>query len=238
MECKNINKNDLIMGFYRGPNIVTDGLVLHLDAANTKSIVSGSTTWLDRSGYGNNGTLVNGPTFNSANGGSIVFDGNNDYLNIGNPSSLNLYTSFTLSTWLRMPSSTVYQTILARGRGGAAWDGYEMGHNGHVSRVTAENAAGTVVTFNLTGNRIIDDGIWHYVLFSFNGTTGTMYVDAIPAGSANGYFSSNNNSNYIGRRLDGNYLSGSIATTQIYNRALSAQEVLQNYNATKSRFNL
>ena len=62
------------MGFYRGPNLVTNGLVLALDAGNTKSYQSGSTTWFDKSRNGNNGTLTNGPTFSSANGGSIVFE--------------------------------------------------------------------------------------------------------------------------------------------------------------------
>ena len=71
-----------------GPNIVTNGLVLSLDAANPKSYVSGSTTWNDISRGGNNGTLINGPTFNSANGGSIVFDGVNDFISLSGPYSL------------------------------------------------------------------------------------------------------------------------------------------------------
>jgi len=63
---------------YTGPNISDDGLVLSLDAANTKSYINGSTTWTDLSRRGNNGTLINGPTFDSTNLGSIVFDGVND----------------------------------------------------------------------------------------------------------------------------------------------------------------
>jgi hypothetical protein len=70
------------MSFVHSPKIVTDGLVLALDAGNTKSYTSGSTTWYDKSGNARNGTLTNGPTFSSANGGSIVFDGTNDYLEI------------------------------------------------------------------------------------------------------------------------------------------------------------
>jgi hypothetical protein len=84
------------------PNIVTDGLVLYLDAANTKSYVSGSTTWNDMSGFSNNGTLVNGPTFNSANGGSIVFDGVNDYVDC-NSTIVNLNSSFTFASWVKTP---------------------------------------------------------------------------------------------------------------------------------------
>ena len=68
------------MGVAYNPNIVTDGLVLCLDAANKRSYPGTGTTWTDRSANGNNGTLTNGPTFDSANGGSIVFDGTNDYV--------------------------------------------------------------------------------------------------------------------------------------------------------------
>jgi hypothetical protein len=87
------------MGFYRGPHIVTDGLILSLDAANNKSYPRSGTTWNDLSGNGNNGTLVNGPTFSSANGGSIVFDGTNDVV------STTLVQTFvnelTVETWYR-----------------------------------------------------------------------------------------------------------------------------------------
>ena len=68
------------MSFSYSPKIITDGLVLYLDAANPYSYVSGSTVWNDISRGGNNGTLINGPTFSSANNGSIVFDGTNDYV--------------------------------------------------------------------------------------------------------------------------------------------------------------
>ena len=68
------------MAFNFSPKIVTNGLVLALDAANTKSYPGSGTVWSDLTPNGNNGALTNGPTFNSANGGSIVFDGTNDYL--------------------------------------------------------------------------------------------------------------------------------------------------------------
>ena len=92
------------MAFQYSPKIVTDGLVLYLDAANTKSYVSGSTTWNDISRTNINGTLVNGPTFSSDGGGSILFDGSNDYVQInygGNLSSstitLNFFANFSCS---------------------------------------------------------------------------------------------------------------------------------------------
>jgi len=86
------------MSFAHSPQIVTNGLVLALDAGNTKSYVSGSTTWFDKSGRGNNGTLVNGPTFNTGSLGSIVFDGVNDYVDSGNISTTILSNNqFTFS---------------------------------------------------------------------------------------------------------------------------------------------
>jgi hypothetical protein len=88
------------------PNTVTNGLVLYLDAGNTNSYPGTGTSWRDISGNSNNGTLTNGPTFNSANLGSIVLDGTDDYVNCGNNSSINITgTGLTLSAW-------VYRTAL------------------------------------------------------------------------------------------------------------------------------
>ncbi len=86
------------MSFVHSPKIVTDGLVLALDAGNTKSYTSGSTTWFDKSGNANNGTLTNGPTFSSANGGSIVFDGVDDRVEFGSFGSLP--TQGTIQFWM------------------------------------------------------------------------------------------------------------------------------------------
>ena len=71
------------MGAAAGPNVVEDGLVLALDAGNTQSYPGSGTAWTDISGKGNNGTLTNGPTYSSADGGAIVFDGINDHIDLG-----------------------------------------------------------------------------------------------------------------------------------------------------------
>ena len=90
--------------FAHSPKIVTDGLVLALDAGNTKSYVSGSTTWFDKSGGGNNGTLINGPTFSSANGGSIVFDGVDDYVLVNKTLMANAPTG-TFDIWFNLATT-------------------------------------------------------------------------------------------------------------------------------------
>lgn len=106
------------MGYYSGPRIITNGLVLHLDAANKKSYPGTGTTWFDLSGNNNHGTLTNGPTYSSVNGGVIVFDGVNDYSNIN--------TSIT-SAFSEMTVEIVYQTSDPGNSGNAylLWD-----HNG------------------------------------------------------------------------------------------------------------
>ena len=80
---------------------MTNGLILSLDAANTKSYQSGSTTWFDKSGNAKNGTLTNGPTFNSENGGSIVFDGVNETINLGTGNTFLPLPQFTIDIWFK-----------------------------------------------------------------------------------------------------------------------------------------
>jgi hypothetical protein len=95
------------MAFYRGPQIVKDGLVLWLDAANNKSYTSGSAIWRDMSSNNNSGSLINSPAFSSANNGSIVFDGVDDYVNCGIGSLLNITSSVTLMCWITYGSVEV-----------------------------------------------------------------------------------------------------------------------------------
>ena len=256
-----------------GPNIVTNGLVLSLDASNTKSYQSGSTTWFDKSGYGTNGTLTNGPTFSSANGGSIVFDGVNDYINntvnltqinnIANSSSFTFSSTFRL---LAMPAVSVANVggILMKGSYNPSY-GLNIVFSGDSGgfRTTARIYYGLR---NLTGTAGVTPGYgqiaessnlslvvgqWYKVdmVHEFAGTTHTLnlHINGVldkQTTSTNALYPINfqntaamSISNQV---LGGNslYLNTEISNTQIYNKALTAAEVLQNYNATKSRFNL
>lgn len=97
------------MAYRNGPKIITDGLVLCLDAAGTKSYPGNGTTWTDLSGNGNNGTLINGPTFSSDNGGSLVFDGSNEWVACSaSLSKLNITTQFTYEVTFYITSNNAY----------------------------------------------------------------------------------------------------------------------------------
>ena len=230
------------MGFSRGPKIVTDGLVLALDAANVKSYPGSGTTWNDLSGNGNNGTLVNGPTFDSGNNGSIVFDGVDDYVNTNNNYNFTATSSFTVSCWVLQKSA---QWAGGNGPGyvgksRASTHSWELGVldggdlnwevRGGGSRVQARGSTPINKYFNAVG--VYDNG------------SIALYIDSILI-STETYNTSDGDFNadrsvQIGRRAnDGSrVLDGKISNVQIYNRALTSEEVLQNYNATKSRYGL
>ena len=227
----------MVMGVGYNPRIVTDGLVLCLDAANKRSYPGSGTTWIDKAG-GNNGTLTNGPTFSSDNGGSIVFDGGNDYVDTGiNPS----YTAVTISCWFQY--SNVYTSIVV-GR-------YSNWGAAGVFRIPANAIIG--VGGQATGNGYdemspdsslsFSAGQWVNAVFTYDGSIYRSYHQGLAGDtiSRSHTFSSVSSQNiWIGRRTsDGiyaNYYSGKISNVSIYNRALSAKEVLQNYEATKGRY--
>jgi hypothetical protein len=243
------------MGFYRGANIVTDGLVLALDAANTKSYLGSGTTWSDLSGNAYNGTLTNGPTFNSDNGGSIVFDGTNDYIiTTANETPLiNITSSITLESWIMSTAlanslhgdginskglssdnnSGVYETLLVQS-GSVNYPYFRM-------RIGSSTPVYTPRDIPLNLNQI------YQFTSTYDGSIMRVYINGIESGTGLaqiGDIQTNTQQLTIGVRFNfragGNdaFFSGRIYNNKIYNRALSASEVLQNYNAIKSRFNL
>jgi hypothetical protein len=226
------------MAFNYSPKVITDGLVLYLDAANTRSYPGSGTAWNDLSRSINNGTLINGPTFNSANLGSIVFDGVDDYVTCGNNSSLQINQG-TISAWVRTTSP------------GASFRGIITKQNNY-GLFTND---GVLVTYDWGNNQTrstgtnIADNNWKNVAMSFTTNTGTPSNNAVIYLNGSAVLTTtikifNNNVEVQlargGVEGTGNtqLLNGRIANAQIYNRALSATEILQNYNATKTRFGL
>lgn len=230
------------MAFQYSPKIVTDGLVLYLDAANTKSYVSGSTTWNDISRGGNNGTLVNGPTFNSQNGGSIVFDGVNDYCTLGTKNLIQ--NDFTISIWFKLNSSGNKEHFIFSNNYSTTPSLLITANVvGTARELTAYYVSGNVTSYTISSTTNIPASINNITLVR-NGSTNIPYLNGIEQTSR--IFT---NSTVLSsglyelgyatiRNKTTAYLQGNIYQTSIYNRALTSQEVLQNYNATKSRFGL
>jgi len=210
--------------------IATDGLVLWLDAGTKPSYPGSGTTWTDLSGNRNNGTLTNGPTYSSANGGTIVFDGVNDFA-IASLPSVTSYNTFTYNVWVYSTNNSGYRTIIDQGN-----DTWFFGTNlGELITYNPNLNSGYVININQWYNLGVTHVIGGPILFYVNGNLV--------------YTSTNNSSNFstsyfgIGAGVTSPTLadevwSGNIAVAQIYNRALSASEVLQNYNAQKAKFGL
>jgi hypothetical protein len=226
---------------HSGQEIVTNGLVLHLDAAQLRSYPGSGTTWTDLSGNGNNGTLTNGPTFNSGNGGSIVLDGVNDYVTVNN--TLNIGTgAYTVSVWIKVDVTTDKRITWKRFAG--AGDGYSM-------FIRSNKFAFEVLKLGVGFREIyctntFSINSFYNVTAVFNrSTTSFIYLNGVQDGTADmTVFSGLNITNTItylvgsGGTAGAGYVDGNIYNILQYNRALSATEVLQNYNATKSRFGL
>lgn len=230
-----------------GPNIITDGLVLSLDAANIKSYVSGITTWTDLSRSGINGTLTNGPTFDSTNGGSIVFDGLDDYIELGsivantnNPLMLN-GSSLTLSAFIKKSTGgDSFQRVIDKSTSSSNVGGYGMWVDG---QQLGYSVNGNNWRSNSTTSCPLN--VWNQITITATTSSVTAYVNGTltPGGFYAGTFSTPPNTttnlriatwyNATGREFKGN-----IAYVSIYNRALSQQEILQNFNATRARFGI
>ena len=218
------------MGIARGPKIVTSGLLLALDAADKLSYPGSGTTWRNLASNNFNCTLTNGPTFSGANMGSIVFDGVDDYVSNGTP-PISGNQSFSWGAWIR-PTAT----------GTPVFFGYNSTGRAMVSYWNSVNNKVTVGTWNLdrlTSGTTILPSTWGYTFWTWDGATLTSYTNGIADGTATGFsFNISNLYTTIGNAVNAQYFTGRIAQTLVYNRALSASEVAQNYQATKTRFGL
>jgi len=212
--------------------IVTDSLLLHYDAGNFDS--RGASTVTDLSGNGYNGTTVNSPTLNNY---SYTFNGSNTYINTNNQ-LLSNNSSFSYSLWIKFSTSQSGRTLL--GRHNDASGGASIGiDDGTANKVKFHLNDYSTQRVNSTGT--INDGNWKYLVGTWDTSTLKLYINgsldnSATPGSASLTFPSLNMQ--IGRWVGGNsqYFNGNIAMIHIYTKALSAAEVLQNYNATKTNF--
>lgn len=232
------------MSYSCGSTIVKSGLVMYLDAGSTKSYVGSGTAWNDLSGNGNNGTLTNGPTFNTGSKGNILFDATDDTTNCGTSNIINLNVSYSLQFWVK-PSASTYTSAFASANLLNRYsnpDGIYMGGSSFsqdnltiYSRNNSDSIAGW--SSNLTG--YLKQDVWKHIALSaenrdattlrmycyLNGKlTNTIVVAKCPVQAT---------TLNIGQGFGGN-----IGMFLGYNKTLSVAEVLQNYNATKGRYNL
>ena len=219
---------------------VTDNLVLSLDAANIKSYIGSGTTWSDLSGNGNTATLTNGPTFTGSFGGSIVFDGTNDQVDV--PSTnlpIQFGTSpFAIELWVRTTNATKRQGIVCSS-GGL--------NNGPIFAIESSRVGVGIFGYAdvvASGASSIVANTWYHIVLSRVSTSTNstyIYINSVlnGTGTLSTNFSSTNSVGIGYTPVAGEYTVGNISLVRIYkNKSLSDAEILQNYNSNKSRFGL
>jgi hypothetical protein len=217
------------MAIHYNTKTVTEGLVLALDAANIKSYSgSGATTWSDLSGNGNNGTLVGGVGYNAANGGSLVFNGSTQYVN----APLTKAATCTFSCWASSTNVSAYPMLFNAGPSGSGPDLFFVG--GYIEWnvwVGGNNFALIPATAN--------NGKFHHYVVINDATLGaSLYYDGNLLGTATYRNASANTNLTIGGNTSSFMWTGNISNFTVHNKALSATEILQNYNALKGRYGL
>lgn len=229
------------MSFYKGPRIVVSGLVLALDAANPRSYNYGSLVWNDLSGFNNSGSLNNTPALNNDSYGSLFFNASvSNSVSIPRP----VQDDFTLSCWFKTVQFASFSGFPQWYGGSGLIDGEVAGIANDFGLALGAGKVlfgvgnpDTTITSSLTYN----DNIWHQATATRVRSTGviTLYVDGVQVATSTG--GTNLLTGSAGLRIGSlqtgiQFFSGSIASVQIYNRALNAIEIAQNYNAIQSRF--
>jgi hypothetical protein len=226
---------------------VSTSLILSLDAGNISSYKGSGTTWTDLSGYGNNATLTNGPTFRGVNGGAIVFDGVNDYALLSDVPFRFANANFTLEVVFYYGGGSVNYPLLAKRSNSNPFLQYNLaifsglpyvGGNGNVLTCfcRTDNSTDRTVTYTLD-----TPGVYHAVVTSSQSVL-TLYVNSVSRSTSTtslevgAAYSATGEALKIGENNTGSFFNGRIHLVRVYNKTLSSTEVLQNYNATKSRF--
>ena len=230
------------MSFNYNPRIVTDGILVYMDAANTKSYLGTETVWTDLGkNQSNNSTLINAPTFDSADNGSIVFDGTNDYVrsDVGVP----LTDTVTYNFWVKSTGNASTQSILGSGYQGGqgfVW----IYRNANSNSISMQYSNGITYVGTSTTNMFTNfNSLWLNisVVVDYTGATIRWYKNGVlhsgptalttPVSPTYAFY------RYIGCYSPSlHFFNGNISIVQIYNKLLSATEISQNYNALKSRY--
>jgi len=233
-------RNHFLRAAAGGVEIVTQNLILHLDAGDPTSYPGYGTTWYDLSGEGNNGTLRNGPTYSSDNGGYLDFDGSNDYVSFSSRILTSAATEISCFMWVYPVSDGILLTVLGQSSisTGYRHSAIEIGSSGQLRMGLWGGSSIGSISSTLTFNT------WNNVGFTYSGTTLTGYLNGSDFGTtsftwskpANIYFgimavcATNMGTNAYG--------DGNVPTFYTYNKALTAAEIQQNYDALKTRYGL
>ncbi len=240
------------------PNVITDGIVLWLDAGNMSSYnntnnyydcgygcqyyssnpgcTNCNTQWKDISGYGNDGTLVNGAsiTYGYSSGGAIYFDGSNDYVSIPSSSTFAFGTGdFTLECWIYPMSFSTYTHMIALPDQGT----FALKANVSDGAIYFYSPAWT--SYGNTAGWTLSLNTWQQVIFKRESSTGYAFLNGVSKGSYGGFTNNfSTQSMNIHNGWGSEFTESNISIVRVYNRALSTSEIIQNFNNGRQRFGI
>jgi uncharacterized delta-60 repeat protein len=233
---KTLNQSEINQNYYGGP-IVTSGLVFAVDAGNLVSYESGSTITYSLTGS-ISGSLTNGVGYSNIKGGTWNFDGTNDYINFGNDPTVTLTgNSVTLEAWVNYNiSQEDWKGIIYKANGNSS--GYQLFID------SAERVAFGVITTSgfsrPNAGFTLPTNTWHHIVGSYDGSNLRIYVNGILYNTTpqTGNILTSTTNLYVGMSFASEEFPGYIPIARIYNRGLTTQEVLQNFNAQRQRFGI
>ena len=221
------------MGFYRGPHLVTDGLTFAIDAGSTRSYAGSGTTAYNLVAN-NDVSLINGLGWQSGNGGYFSSDGTDDGMTTPDATNLDL-VDFTLEGWVWWDQHKNYGSFLVKGPGGSG-NLFNYSFFGYATTVSFGYGDGSNYRSTSISSPAINE--WHHIMGTYDGSTLKFYLNSTLTSSTTTSATPNQNNDAL-QILQSQYsIDGRIGCARVYNRALTAAEVLQNYNAQKSRFGL
>lgn len=220
------------MALFHSPSIIMSGLAMYLDTANTRSYPGSGTAWTDLSGNGRTGTLTNSPTFNSTEPKSITLDGVDDYVSVTGSVTT---SEATFIAWIKRNGSqgSFDGIFFSRGTNTTGLNFYSSTNNIGYHWNDASSS------YDYNSNLLVPNNTWCMVAMSVNSTSARLYVNTSFATNTTAHSSTTLDAIGLGRDSAlSRYMAGDIAIAQLYTRALSDDEIRQNYNAVRGRFGL
>ena len=193
--------------------------------------------WADLSGNTNHGELVNGVGYDSGNGGSLTFDGSNDGVYISHNSKLNISSDFTIEGWVWWNQHKNYSSLLVKGPGGSGGL-FNYSFFFYETNIVVGFGNGTGYVTNGIGISNVPINKWHHILGTFDGFNLNFYINGNLINNVTTTAIPNQNSDNLNIIQTQYSIDGKVAIAKLYNRALTADEVLQNFNATRGRFGI
>jgi hypothetical protein len=224
------------MAFHHSPRIITDGLVLSLDAADKNSYIGSGTTWSDLSPNGNDGTL-SAAAIGTDVPGVMDFNGSSEYVTVGASNAIVTGTDVSYAVWVKSTDNdSAYLIQMQKGAGSSALT-FQL-------NLSVAGQIGLVIWDGSTHNNVtyaagLNDSTWHHIVATTTSSAQVLYLDGVAVATGTRTFVNAASSDLfqIGRIGSGSeYFGGSITGVNVYNRALSTKEVSQNFNAQRSRF--